>query len=61
MGVEGESVRAFVEMPAEEKGIARIGAEKEDGTPVPRRGTPYFIDIQFLNLYLFGLLLPICQ
>ena len=34
MVVEGESVRAFVEMPAEEKGIARIGAEKEDGTPV---------------------------
>ena len=34
MVVEGESVRAFVEMPAEEKGIARIGAEKEDGTSV---------------------------
>ena len=34
MVIEGESVRAFVEKPLEEKGITRIGAEKEDGTPV---------------------------
>ena len=34
MVVEGESVRAFVEKSSGEKGITRIGAEKEDGTPV---------------------------
>ena len=34
MVVEGEEVRAFIEVPAEQVLLIRIGAEKRDGTPV---------------------------
>ncbi len=34
MVIEGEQVKAFVEVPAEEASITRCWAEKEDGTPV---------------------------
>ena len=34
MVVEGEEVRAFIEAPAADAGLVRIGAEKADGTPV---------------------------
>ncbi len=34
MVVEGEEVRAFVEVPLEQASLIRIGAEKRDGTPV---------------------------
>lgn len=34
MVVEGEEVRAFVQAPAEGEAVARIWAEKRDGTPV---------------------------
>ena len=34
MVVEGEEVRAFIEVPVEQAPLIRIGAEKRDGTPV---------------------------
>ena len=34
MVVEGEEVRAFIEVPPEQTALLRIGAEKRDGTPV---------------------------
>jgi hypothetical protein len=34
MVVEGEEVRAFVELPSDDKRVCKIWAEKRDGTPV---------------------------
>tara|TARA_B100000405_G_scaffold157754_1_gene110264 strand:- start:2623 stop:3561 length:939 start_codon:yes stop_codon:yes gene_type:complete len=34
MVVEGEEVRAFIEVPSERADLIRIGSEKRDGTPV---------------------------